>query len=507
MTSTESAARGLADETCRRFLETCGWPLRFRPAGEAPVDPVEQLWRREISDGRGCVGELLLELPEDERLDAEFLQMTKAAELVAGLLERTLTAETAAETSRREVETLARMGSTLPRQADLSSALNQLLRAVTQLTGFRAAAFFLLDPGGDRLTLRLKHEVHPADVPLRVRQPAPDSPDVAALKGRTVLLRRSVQPIAAAWLPGNMATAACMPVLSGDAPIGTLWTFDRRDRQPEKRELDVLESIASQLAGVLERAVLVRESESEKKLRRHLRAALETQPGRELSEPGPECGFESAGVCRSALEIGGDLVELIPLDARRTLVAIGDATGDGVPAAMIMANVRGAIRALSGSAELRRLATDRVVGAINRTLCDITPPHLFMSLLLGVYDARSRGFTYTNAGHPAPLHVRGDEVASLESHGMLVGILEGADYARSSLSLAAGDLLVFFTDGVTEAIGRDQRMFRSNGVADAIRASHDRSAAGVVETIWSRLAAHQRGSDPDDCSLLVMRVR
>lgn len=510
MTSTDSPARRLADETCRRFLETCGWPLRFRPTdetsgkGEAP----DQLWRRDLSDGRNRVGELVLDLPEDERLDAEFLQMTKAAELIAGLLEEALAAHAAAETSRGEVETLARIGSSVPRQADLSSALNQLLRAVTQLTSFRNVAFYLLDPGGERLTLRLKHEARAGELPLGDRPIEPEAPDRAALSGRAVMLRRSVQPVAAKWLPGGMSTAVCLPVFSEQSPIGTLWAFDRRDRQPEGREQHVLESIASQLASVLERAVLVRESESEKRLRRHLQAALETQPGRVLSEPGPRCGFESAGMCRSALEIGGDLVELIPLDERRTVVAIGDATGDGVPAAMVMANVRGAVRALASATLGRSDATDRVVAGVNRALCGITPPHLFMSLLLGVYDGKARRFAYTNAGHPLPLHVRGGSVGELASHGMLLGVLEDAAYERSTLDLTPGDLLVFFTDGVSEAMGRDRRMFRSDGIAGAIRSAAGRSPREIVEAVWSQLSSHVRGAgEGDDRSLLVLRAK
>src|SRR5690606_20879813 len=131
--------------------------------------PSDTIWRRALGDGSNAVGELVLDLPDDNRLDAEFLQMTKAAELVAGLLEEALTAHTAAETSREEVATLARIGTEIPRQSDLPSALNQLLRAVNQLTGFRATAFFLLDPCGERLTLRMNLEANPVEMPLSRR--------------------------------------------------------------------------------------------------------------------------------------------------------------------------------------------------------------------------------------------------------------------------------------------------------------------------------------------------
>nr|MDQ3332829.1 SpoIIE family protein phosphatase [Planctomycetota bacterium] len=503
MTSTESPAGRLIDETCRHFLEICGWPLRFVPAGEVPEES-DGLWRRGLSDGRTTLGELLLDLPDDERLDAEFLQMTKAAELIGALMEEAITAHADAEASRGEVQTLARIGSMVPRQADLPSALNQLLRAVSQLTSFRMSAFFLLDPSGDRLTLRLQHDAQRSDVPVRSRDLNGDVPDLAALSGTPVVMRRSRHPMAAPWMPSSASTAVCVAVRSEHAPIGTLWTFDRRDRNPEKRELDVLESIAAQLAVVLERAVLVRESESEKRLRRHLRAALETQPGQKLTEPGPECGFESAGACRSAFEIGGDLIELIPLDPRRTLVAIGDASGDGVPAAVVMASVRGAVRTLAVSASGGIDSTDDMMAQINRAICEITPPHQFMSLLLGVFDGATKTFTYTNAGHPTPLLVHAGTFSDLESHGMLVGVLDDGSYERATLSLDAGDLLVFFTDGISEAMGRDQRLFRSDGIVGAVTSVLDKPPGEIVATIWSKLDSHQRGGHGgDDRSLLV----
>ena len=504
--TTPNATAQLIAETCRRFLETCGWPLRFLPRDGTAPTATDQLWRREL--GGGSIGELVLDLPDDEALDAEFLQMTKAAELVAGLLDEALAARRAAETSRGEVETLARIGSTVPRLPDLPSALSQLLRAVTQLTGFRSTAFFLLDPGADRLALRLRYEANPTAIPALRRDLVQAPHDLAALAGRTVVLRRSETPSAVAWLAPNMATAACVPVQSEHAPLGTLWVFDRRDRQPEPRELHVLGSIAAQLATLLERAVLVRESASEKSLRRGLRAAGDAQPGQILTEPNQTCGFTSAGVCRSALEIGGDLVTLFPLSETQTLIAIGDASGCGIPAAMVMANVRGAVRLAAHCATFDPNRPDLAVAKVNRALCGITPDHQFMSLLLGVFDSATRTYTYTNAGHPTPLHVRNGAISELQSHGMLLGIVDEADYECSTLQLAAGDMLVLFTDGVSEAMSRNHCMFRCDRIVDAVRSVIDAAPATVVETIWSRLMSHQAGSsESDDRSLLVLRVQ
>jgi sigma-B regulation protein RsbU (phosphoserine phosphatase) len=131
-----------------------------------------------------------------------------------------------------------------------------------------------------------------------------------------------------------------------------------------------------------------------------------------------------------------------------------------------------------------------------------------MSLLLGIFDCRTRKFTYTNAGHPTPFLARGEEFLDLESHGMLVGVIDDAFYEHSTIPLRSNDMLIFFTDGVSEAMGRDQRMFRSDGIVEAVRTAVSRRPAEIVEAIWSKLDHHQRGGHGgDDRSLLVMRVR
>jgi sigma-B regulation protein RsbU (phosphoserine phosphatase) len=128
-----------------------------------------------------------------------------------------------------------------------------------------------------------------------------------------------------------------------------------------------------------------------------------------------------------------------------------------------------------------------------------------MSLLVGVLDTGSMSFEYANAGHPCPLHVRGGQVEPFESHGMLTGVLPESEYHRSRAALAAGDLLVFFSDGITEAAGRQSRMVRSSGVAEAVLRGPRDSAAAVVRAVT---AALQPGgaSISDDRTLLVVRL-
>ena len=125
---------------------------------------------------------------------------------------------------------------------------------------------------------------------------------------------------------------------------------------------------------------------------------------------------ETAGWCRSHQEVGGDLCEIIPLDERRTLVAVGDAAGDSIPASLVMSAVRGSLRTMVSGPIDDVLATDVLMRRINLALFAITPAHQFMSLVAGVIDSREGTFTYTNAGHPTPLIVHGGRPVETAVH-------------------------------------------------------------------------------------------
>jgi sigma-B regulation protein RsbU (phosphoserine phosphatase) len=292
--------------------------------------------------------------------------------------------------------------------------------------------------------------------------------------------------------------------------MGTLWAYDRRGRMPGDRELHVLQSIAAQVAAVLERAVLLRESASQLRLQRELEVCSESTRGGDVASLiGEEAGFEAAGACTSRYEIGGDLCELVPLEPGRTVVAVGDASGDSIPAALVMSSVRGALRTLSQVDGIEPGdRTDRIVQRLSRSLYDLTPAHQFMSLFYGLYDRPTRTLTYTNAGHPTPLLLHDGQISTLNSHGMLLGVLPDATYERSSLVLAPGDVLVLYSDGVSEAMSRRRQMFRSDGIVGALRGQAVRSARELFERIWNGLAEHVAGHDGgDDRTLLVLKVR
>ena len=131
-----------------------------------------------------------------------------------------------------------------------------------------------------------------------------------------------------------------------------------------------------------------------------------------------------------------------------------------------------------------------------------------MSVVAGVIDQREHTFTYSNAGHPPPWLLRRGERKSLKSHGMLCGVLAQAVYEQSVVTIEPGDLLVFFSDGVSEALSPQRQLFRAEGVLDALGNGTWESADAAANAIWQRMTEHVGYSDPtDDQTLLVISVR
>jgi sigma-B regulation protein RsbU (phosphoserine phosphatase) len=515
MALTAAGSHSWIGDACRQFSDAIGWDLEFVPIGGARADGIEDRlrhdaatgWFAAITDGQERIGFLKLGLPDDARQDRSFNSIGDLAEAFAQLISRSATAARLAESRTDDVTTLVDIGRSVPTERNLVDALKRLLEGVTQLTAFRSCAFFLLDPSTERLKLRAHSHRDAPLVPASLRSLSENPPDLQALaRGRAIFGGDEINQVAA-WLPPGTSTAVCLAIGSETGPIGTLWVYDRRSRQPTDREMHVLESIAVQVATLLERVVLLRESATQHRLQRDLQLASQAQSAQETPSLPPHAGIEAAVRSTSRFEIGGDLCELIPVAEGRTALAIGDASGHGISASIVMSAVRGAVHALA--LDLRSpLSPDDVLVRVNHALHSITPPHQFMSLLYGVIDARQMLFTYSNAGHPSPVLMRLGDPVQLDSHGMLLGVVQDTTYGSSQLAISPGDTLIAFTDGVSEAMNGKRKMFRSDGIIEVLRLHHGQPPQAILEAIWTELETHLDGSSGhDDRSLIVIRVR
>jgi phosphoserine phosphatase RsbU/P len=500
---------------CQRFTDATGWPMFYRPMRSNEMSRVQAAleadptccWHHEVNDSQRRLGYLSIHLPDHPGIDRSFGPACELAGSIADLLSRLSGSKLQLDTRTRELSTLVDLGLSVPQEDDLLDALKQLLRASVQLTSFRSSGFFLLDPGANELNLRVSHNLDAMQIPHPTRCLSDDPPDITALVRGTAFIQRDTHPELKDWLPPGTAVGLCVAVQSESGPIGTLWAYDRRARLPSDRETHVLGALAAQIAAVLERVVLLRESETQHRLQRELKVVSDHHTHTLVDPLPPASALDAAACIRTAYELGGDLCELIPIDEKRTAIAIGDASGDGIPAAVVMTTVRGALRAVLAGTLEDSLNVELVTSRINQALHAVTPAHQFMSFVYGVVDAEAMTYTYTNAGHPLPILMRDGETVSLESHGMLLGVTPDAEYRHSVVPLESDDLLVMFSDGIVEAMNRTRQMFRSDGVIAAIKNRADGCAQDILQAIWRCYETHSAGgSHPDDRTLLVMRV-
>jgi serine phosphatase RsbU (regulator of sigma subunit) len=203
-------------------------------------------------------------------------------------------------------------------------------------------------------------------------------------------------------------------------------------------------------------------------------------------------------------QVGGDYHDFLPLPGTRVGIAIGDVSGKGVPAALLMSNLQAAlrVRALGGH------TVDRVVEDVNRQICRNTGHGSFISFFLGDLEPVDGRLSFTNAGHNAPLIVRRDgTVEPLETGGLLLGVFPEACYQRGEVRLDPGDLLAMYTDGVTEAWSPEGDMFSEDRLVETLVRHRDQGATELHDRILAEVRTFQQGRPPDDDLTLVLLKR
>ncbi len=516
---TISRSQCRADEwiphACEQFSQATGWPLRFVPARHR-LDRLEK-WDDRAQDETVCLtievheaqtvfGRLSLGLPDTEFEDCSFDAVRELAEMFGAMLARNLASARLLETRTNELSTLVNLGLVAPKEDELLSTLKQLLRASLQLTGFRSACFFLLEPRTDELRLRVAHHLESRDIPHPVRSLRDTPPDLEALLDGQVTVLRKGPYGRPDWLPSDVSLGLCLPVQANAGPMGTLWLFDRRLRSFADRELPILESLCVQMALILERVVLQRESATQKRLQQDLRTLADAR--RDQSPIQTMCcgKIDVAWRASSRYEIGGDLCTSASMTDHELAVMIGDATGDGLTAAMTMTAAHGAIEALLANPGDETPRMNEVLTQVSHAVVRTCRLQHFMSLLLGTINSRTLMLTYSNAGHPSPLLIRGNEVISLEERGILLGVTEDAEYSEATCVLQPKDVVIFFSDGISEARNRQREFFGTEGILKSIRVVDGIEAATIVQRIWTRLESFAAPGEADDRSLMCVVV-
>lgn len=259
----------------------------------------------------------------------------------------------------------------------------------------------------------------------------------------------------------------------------------------------------NEMAAGLEQA---REREQERaRYENELEVARRIQARLLPSRPPVVVGYDVAGRSDSAREVGGDYYDHLDLGNGRWLLVVADVSGKGVPAALLMSGFRAALMSQDDAGPMPE--PDRVASRLNEFLVASVEPGRFVTAFLGFLDAPTGRFVYVNAGHNPPLLRRASgEVEMLREGGLILGILPGSTFESGATTLAAGDVLVLYTDGVTEGADATGEQWGDERLIACLSASHAGSATAIGSRIADEVRAFEGDTGPaDDLTVLVVK--
>ncbi len=305
-------------------------------------------------------------------------------------------------------------------------------------------------------------------------------------------------------LEDSIRSLLCVPLLVKSELKGVISVCNKKDEAgftPGDQRL--LAIIAAQSAQIIETARLYEEEKALTSVREELRLALDIQVGL-LPKTFPEIpGYRIAGSSVPAQMVGGDYFDFIAIDENRLAITLGDVSGKGLPAALLMSNLQATIRGMT----LLDVSPAECLSRSNKLMYQSTDANKFASLFYGIVDTRNHRLSYSSAGHDLPFLVYGQqEPIRLKAGGLLLSCLEESEYEEDSVALEPGGLLVIYSDGITEARSEDNEEFGEERLSEVVMKHKDLSPQDLIRRITESVKEFA-GNLPqmDDMTLVVVK--
>ncbi len=286
--------------------------------------------------------------------------------------------------------------------------------------------------------------------------------------------------------------------------VGLLTVFNKRGEEgfseDDKRLLTI---IAAQSAQVIDSARLYREEQEFMKVQEDMSMASQIQQNL-LPKKIPEIqGYEAGGISIPAKNVGGDYYDFIITQSGNIAFCLGDVSGKGTAAALLMANLQATLRGQTLSCTCARDCLDRA----NKLLYQSTDSEKYATLFYGILDPIKHQLAFTNAGHNYPFFISKDgEIERLKTIGIPLGFLEDFEFSEHTVPFNVGDVLVLFSDGISEAMNQHEEEFEEEKILQVVQESMDQSPHQMIENLLSSVREHAGDEEQsDDMTLLVIK--
>ncbi len=443
------------------------------------------------------------------------IAMNSADRTTSGLLEAIEGARTQPDTgapikrAAKQSDLLAlisKVGVTLLASATLNETLQQIAGLVFEAVPAERCSIMMRDEGSDELKV--------AVAVLRERQGEVGEIRVSRTimeevvgKGKAVLTsdaQHDPRFMSSTMTLQGIRSVLAVPLGVGEKVFGIIYADSPiAEAKFTEDHLKVLTTLASVAAIRVENARLLEEQLDRERLEHELQLASEIQQRFQPTAPPHVAGYELQGISFPCYEIGGDYYDFIKRGDGRMIIALGDVSGKGTAAALLMSSLHAAVHAQASS----HSSLAETISAVNNYLAENIPSNRFVTLFFAELDPQTGALSFINAGHNPPLivHAAGT-IENLSSGGLPLGIMPNSPYREGRTQLQPGDVLVIYSDGVSEAVNPQGEEFGAPRLHSVVGLNIERSAAGIRDRIESALTKFAQGTPAaDDITLVIVK--
>jgi sigma-B regulation protein RsbU (phosphoserine phosphatase) len=408
------------------------------------------------------------------------------------------------------LETLAEIGREVSSILDLDVLLTRIASLTKRLIDYRTFGILLLNPQTQILEMKMAVR-YGEDATAKQVKLGEGLVGWAALHREPVLVADVSQDPRYLNLVPDARSELVIPMLIKERCIGV---FDLESSELDaftKEHAELLTLLASQAAVAIENARLYEEvRENEERIEKELRFAKRVQAALLPTElPVRLRTADVAGKFEPAHELGGDLHDFLSPEPNSLVIAVGDVSGKGAPAALYGAFAAELVRSRTMR---RRYTPDRfsvagVLQSMNTILHERQLEEYYCTLCYALFDFKRRILTMSNSGLPYPIRWSGDECAPIELPGVPLGSFPGVEYDEVNIPLVAGDVYVFCTDGIFEAMNESGQEFGARRVIDIVTDTRALTAREIVDAIFAAVIAFRgSASQNDDMTAVAVKI-